>query len=65
MSSGLLTVLRVLVGVLIFKTGLGLVRNGVLLFGYSSFESFLTGVFIAFVGVHVVLSSLFGDVFKG
>lgn len=54
------TILRVLVGVLVVKTGADLIQGKYIFIGYSSFEPFLTGIFIILIGIHIIFSSIIG-----
>lgn len=60
MVNGILTLLRVLVGVLIIKTGADLIQGKYIFIGFSSFEPLLTGIFIILIGLHIIFSSTIG-----
>lgn len=52
-------ILRVLVGLLIIKTGADLASGHHIFVGFSTQEPFLSGLFIILIGVHVIFSSIF------
>lgn len=60
MVTWILTILRVLVGVLVMKTGADLIQGRYIFIGYSSFEPLLTGIFLILIGIHIIFSSTIG-----
>lgn len=60
MVKWLVTILRVLVGVLIMKTGVDLIQGKYIFIGFASFEPLLTGIFLILIGIHIIFSSTIG-----
>lgn len=58
MVSWVLTVLRVMVGLLVMKTGADLIQGDYLFIGFASHEPLLTGTFIIIIGVSIIFSSI-------
>ncbi len=57
MVSWLLIVLRVLIGVLIMKTGADLIQGNYPFNESSVHEPLITGLFIILVGIHIIFAS--------
>jgi hypothetical protein len=60
MVTWFVTILRVLVGALVMKTGADLIQGKYIFIGFSSFEPFLTGMFLILIGIHIIFSSTIG-----
>ncbi len=63
MGRWFVTILRVLVGVLVVNTGVDLARSENMFAYHSGFEGFITGLFVILVGLHIIFSSIFEQIF--
>ncbi len=59
MFSILKIALRVLVGLLIIKTGVDLASGHHIFIGFSTLGPFLSGLFVILIGAHIIFSSIF------
>ena len=60
--SWIVTACRVLVGMLVVKTGVDLARGASRFYG-QEYDNFITGLFAVLVGAYFILSSLFRKFF--
>ncbi len=63
MGRWIVTIFRVLVGGLIAHTGVDLARSERMFAYNSGLESFITGVFVLLIGLHIIFSSIFDQIF--
>jgi len=59
MGIWIVTLFRVLVGLLIVKTGADLLKGSNALQGFSEHQPLMTGIFLIMLGIYIIFSSVF------
>ncbi len=59
-----LFIMRIVIGLVVVKTGLDIARHEHIIMNYTAFESFISAVFIIAIGLHIVFSSIRNQFFQ-